>query len=174
MAEVLKVVQELWEKAQRSEENYDRFLRAVAEMDNYRKRAMRERQHEVEAVQIHLLRGLLPIVDNLDRALAQIKGQSDSKNIQEGLELISRQTQAYLESVGLKPFTSVGEVFDPHKHEAVLHVQSKDHPDHCVLEEVQKGYTLGGRVIRHALVKVVDNPPVPPADAAPDATPGIL
>ncbi len=151
-------LKELKEKAQKADEYYDNYLRAVAELDNYRKRAIKERQHEVEAVQNNLLRGLLPIVDNLERALAQIKEQADSKNMQEGLGLISRQLHTFLDSVGLTPMACVGQQFDPHKHEAVLHVPSKDHPDHYVLEEVQKGYTLHGRVIRHAVVKVVDNP----------------
>ena len=169
--EVLHAVQDLWDKAQKSQEYYDQYVRAVAELDNYRKRAIKERQHEVEAVQIQLIRGLLPIVDNLDRALNQIKGHSDSKSIQEGLELIGRQLQAYLESIGLKPLHAVGEKFDPHKHEAVLHVQSKEYPDHHVLEEVQRGYTLGNRVVRHAMVKVVDNPSSGPDAVAPDNTP---
>ena len=156
--EILHSVQTLWDKAQKAEEYYDRYLRAAAELENYRKRAIKERHQEVEAAQVHFIRGLLPIFDNLERALAQIKGQLDSKSIQDGLGLICRQVQSYLESVGLKPLTSVGEKFDPHRHEAVLHVQTKDYPDNYVLEEIQKGYTLHGRVVRHALVKVVDNP----------------
>ena len=158
MAEVLKIVQGLWDKAQKAEENYDLYLRAVAELENYRKRVAKERAHEIEAMRVQLLRLLLPIVDNLERALTQICSQPEAQSIRDGLELIGRQVQGFLESVGLKPFASTGEKFDPHKHEAVLHVQRKDHPDHTVLEEVQKGYTLDGRVIRHALVKVVDNP----------------
>ena len=114
---------------------------------------------------MQLIRGLLPVVDNLERALAQVGTQSDVKSVREGLELIARQIQTFLEAVGLAAFSAAGEKFDPHKHEAVAHVQSKEHPDHFVLEEIQKGYTLNGRVVRHALVKVVDNPQAP-AEAA--------
>ena len=154
----LQEMKTLREKAQKSDEHYDNYLRAVAELDNYRKRAVKERAYSVEAAQIYLIQGLLPIVDNFSRALLQVSGQSNAKNIQEGLSLIGRQVEAFMESVGLRPFSCVGEKFDPEKHEAVVHVPSKDHPDHTVLEEVQKGYLWHGRVVRHALVKVVDNP----------------
>ncbi len=152
-------LQALREKASKAEEYYDRYLRAVADLENYRKRSIKDRTQAVEYAQVQIIRGLIPVVDSLQRALSQIGSQSDAKSMQEGLSLIDRQVESFLQSVGLSSFSCVGEKFDPDKHEAVLHVPSKDHPDHAILEEVQKGYTLNGRVIRHALVKVVDNPP---------------
>lgn len=151
-------VQALREKAQKADEWHDKYLRMAADMENYRKRAQKDKQSAVEFAQTQIINGLLPIVDNLERALAQISNQPEAQSVRQGLELIAKQVQAYLESLGLKTFSSVGEIFDPHKHEAVLHVPSKDHPDHSVIEEIQKGYILNGRVIRHAMVKVADNP----------------
>ena len=151
-------IQALREKAQKADEWHDKYLRMAADMENYRKRAQKDKQSAVEFAQVQIIQGLLPIVDNLERGLAQITNQPAAKSVREGLELISKQIHAFLESIGLKTFNSVGETFDPHKHEAVLHVPSKDHPDHSVIEEIQKGYILNGRVIRHAMVKVADNP----------------
>ncbi len=151
-------IKALQEKAAKADENHDNYLRAVAEMENYRKRAIRDRSAAVESAEIGMIHALLPIVDNLERALAQVSGEADAKAVQEGLGLISRQIQTFLDSIGLKPIVCAGQIFDPHQHEAVLHVPTEDKPDHAVLEEVQKGYTLNGRVVRHSLVKVADNP----------------
>ncbi len=153
-----KLEQSLKELEEKAKETHDKYLLAVADLDNYRKRAQREKIAAVDDAQLSFIRGLLPVVDNIERALGQLSAHEEAKDVREGLQLIVKQVHAYLDAVGLKPFSSVCETFDPHKHEAILHVPSKDHPDHSVVEEVQKGYSWHGRIVRHALVKVADNP----------------
>ncbi len=136
-----KLEQSLKELENKAKETHDKYLLAVADLDNYRKRAQREKIAAVEDAQLSFIRGLLPVVDNIERALGQLSEKEQAKEIREGLQLIVRQLHAYLDAVGLKPFSSVGETFDPHKHEAILHVPSKDHPDDTSSESFGVGST---------------------------------
>lgn len=130
----------------------DRLLRTAAEFDNYRKRIERERREFTEYAAAEALGDMLPIIDNLERAL-QAPG-SDVDAFRRGVELIHRQMQDLLRKRGAKPIEALGADFDPTIHEAVLHEASDQHRDGEVMQELQRGYMLGERLLRPAMVKV--------------------
>lgn len=133
----------------------EQHLRALAELDNARKRLHREKEEVVRYAAESVVRALLPIVDSLDQALVAVDKQSDPTAVIKGVHLIYRQLLGLLEKEGVKRIPTVGEPFDPHKHEAVAQVEATDGAaDHTVAEEIQVGYTMHGKVIRPAMVKV--------------------
>jgi len=133
----------------------ERYLRTLAEFENTKKRLHREKEEFVRYASETIVRGLLPIIDSLDQALVAVDRQSDPEAITKGVHLIYRQLLGLLEKEGVKRIPTVGEPFDPHKHEAVAQIDTTDGtPEETVVEEVQVGYTMHGRVIRPAIVKV--------------------
>ena len=131
---------------------YDRLLRKTAEFDNYRKRTDRERQQLSEAAAADLLQELLPLVDDLERAL---RSESDDAGaIRKGVELIYKQLLETLRKRGVRPIESLGEDFDPHYHMAVAHEPAHGRREGEVIEEFRRGYMLGDRLLRPAMVKV--------------------
>lgn len=130
----------------------DRLLRTAAEFDNYRKRVERERRELSEYAGADILTGLLPVVDDLERALQSSGGDADS--FRRGVELIHKQMLDLLARRGVRTIEAVGTQFDPRYHEAVIHETSQDHPEGEVMAELRKGYTLGDRLLRAAAVKV--------------------
>jgi len=133
----------------------ERHLRMLAEFENTKKRLHREQEEFVRYASETLVRDLLPIVDSLDHALVAVDKQADPQAIIKGVHLIYRQLLGLLDQEGVKRIPTVGEVFDPHKHEAVAQVEATDGTaDETVVEEVQVGYTMHGKVIRPAMVKV--------------------
>jgi len=145
-------------KAREVEELQNRNLRLMAEFDNARKRAAREREDYVRFANESLLRELLPVLDNFDRALQAAKGEPGSGAVTAGIELIQRELLRVLEKSGAVPFHSVGQPFDPERHEAVARVPTTDQPEMTVVAETARGYLLNGRVLRPAMVTVA----VPP------------
>ena len=135
-----------------AQSNYDRYLRAVAELDNYRKRAARVRSETREEVLRDVLLQIAPILDNLDRALAQ--ATDDAASLREGVELIQTQFHEVLRRYGLEAIEAVGQPFDPTRHEALMQIESEEHPPGTVVDETEKGYTLNQRVVRPARVVV--------------------
>lgn len=131
----------------------DRLLRTAAEFDNYRKRVERERRELVDFASADLLIEILPIVDNLERAL-HAPPSSDGDSLRKGIELILKQMQDLLRKRGARAIESVGADFDPNVHEAVLHELSEHHREGEVMQELQRGYRLGERLLRPAMVKV--------------------
>ena len=131
----------------------DRLLRTTAEFDNYRKRVERERRELSEFAAADALLEMLPIVDNLERALQAPPG-AGADALRQGVELIHRQMLDLLRRRGAKPIEAVGANFDPNIHEAVLHETSDQHREGEVIQELQRGYTLGERLLRPAMVKV--------------------
>lgn len=146
--------QNLEESAKKAAENQDKYLRAVADLENYRKRAQKEKEDLLKYCNGDFIKGLLPILDNFDRAIVTMNESADIAKIKEGIDLITRQFHKYLEQLGLARVPAVGEVFDPHKHQAVMHVETDEHPENIVVEELQRGYTLNDRLLRPAMVKV--------------------
>ena len=131
----------------------DRLLRTAAEFDNYRKRVDRDRRDQADAMTAEALADLLPILDDLERALqAPATGAADS--LRKGVELIHRQMLELLRKRGVKPIQTVGADFDPRFHESVMSEPSPDHREGEVIEELRRGYTLGDRLLRPAMVKV--------------------
>ena len=132
---------------------YDRLLRKTAEFDNYRKRTDRERQQLSEAAAADLLQDLLPLVDDLDRALRAEIGD-DPETLRRGVELIQKQLVELLRKRGVKPIEALGADFDPHYHMAVAHEHAEGRREGEVIEEFRRGYMLGDRLLRPAMVKV--------------------
>ena len=140
------------ELKQQRDDYYDRLLRKTAEFDNYRKRTERERLQLSEAAAADLLTELLPLVDDMERAL-KAEGGSDAA-IRKGVELIHRQLLDVLRKRGVKPIEALGADFDPHFHQAVAHDPAEGRREGEVIEEFRRGYMLGDRLLRPAMVKV--------------------
>jgi molecular chaperone GrpE len=131
----------------------DRLLRTAAEFDNYRKRIERERRDLSEFAAADILSEFLPILDNFERALAAPSG-GDADAFKKGIELIHKQVFDLLRKRGVKPIDALGADFDPNFHQAVIHETSHDHREGEVMQELQRGYMLGDRLLRPAMVKV--------------------
>lgn len=147
-----KELERLQHEAQQAK---DQYLRTLAEFENTKKRLHREKEEFIRYAAETMIRKLLPIVDSLDQALVAVDKQSDPQAIIKGVHLIYRQLLGLLEKEGVKRIPTVGESFDPHRHEAVAQVEASDgQADNTITEEVQVGYTMHGKVIRPAMVKV--------------------
>lgn len=133
-------------------ENYDRFLRARAELDNYRKRTAGIRVETREETLRELLMKIAPILDNMRRALGQESENVES--LKQGVELIYNQIGDALKGYGLEPIEAVGQPFDPHLHEALMEVEHGEYSPGTVVEELDKGYKLNDKVVRPARVVV--------------------
>jgi molecular chaperone GrpE len=131
----------------------DRLLRTAAEFDNYRKRIDRERREQSESAAASLLVEILPVVDNLERALLAPSGP-EAAGYRAGVELILRQLGDTLRKRGVTPIEALGTDFDPRVHQAVSQESSDTHRDGEVMQEMQRGYMLGDRLLRPAMVKV--------------------
>lgn len=139
------------EKA-KAEDYFSRLVRLQADFDNYRKRVAREREDLLKYAGEQLITALLPVVDNFERALAA--KSNDYEKLLEGVEMICRQLQEVLSREGLEPIPAAGEQFNPELHEAVMREEGGDCPDNTVTEELRRGFTFKGKVIRAAMVKV--------------------
>ncbi len=139
---------------QKANANYDRYLRALAELENYKKRVHRERLDQLRYAGEDLLREILPILDNLERTLAHSQEAGDVGKVLEGVGMIQRQFHKALEKSGVTVIDKAPAPFDPAIHQALERVLDTTHPDDTVLEVLQKGYLLNGKVIRPAMVKV--------------------
>lgn len=133
---------------------YDRLLRKSAEFDNYRKRVDRERAQLAEAAASDLIEELLPLVDDLERALKTDTGTDGADAYRRGVELIHRQLVELLRKRGVRPIEALGVDFDPHFHQAVAHELAEGRREGEVIEEFRRGYMLGDRLLRPAMVKV--------------------
>jgi molecular chaperone GrpE len=129
----------------------DRLLRTAAEFDNYRKRMDRERRDLADYTAADVVTELLPIIDNLERAL---QAAADDDPLRKGVELIHKQMLDMLRKRGVKPIETLGADFDPNFHQAVIHEESAEHREGEVMQELQRGYLLGDRLLRPAMVKV--------------------
>jgi molecular chaperone GrpE len=143
------------ELKQQRDDYYDRLLRKTAEFDNYRKRTDRERIQLSEKLVGDILEELLPLVDNLERALKTGAAAGDADEaVRKGVELIHKQLLDVLRKRGVRPIEALGADFDPHFHEAVLYEPAEGRRDGEVIEEFGRGYMLGDRLLRAAMVKV--------------------
>jgi len=145
---------ELAQLKQQRDDYYDRLLRKTAEFDNYRKRTDRERLQLSEAAAADLLTELLPLVDDMERALKADAGSDGAESIRRGVELIHKQLLDTLRKRGVKPIEALGADFDPHFHQAVSYEPADGRREGEVIEEFRRGYMLGDRLLRPAMVKV--------------------
>ncbi len=162
--ELTRLSQALEEKTREADATHDRYLRALAELDNARKRAQRDREEYIRFANESLLRELLPVLDNFDRAIQAARASAEAEAFVAGVELMQRELLRVLEKFGVTAFRAVGELFNPERHEAVARVPTTDHPEMTVVEETLRGYLLNGRVLRPAMVTVAvrpDDPPTP-------------
>ncbi len=139
--------------ARERDEYYDRLLRKTAEFDNYRKRVERERREQADYAAADVLSDLLPLIDDLERALSADTATS-ADAYRKGVELIHKQMLDLLRRRGVTPIEAVGRQFDPHLHQAVTHETVPGHPEGEVVEEFRRGYKLRDRLLRPAMVKV--------------------
>ncbi|MEK7306278.1 MAG: nucleotide exchange factor GrpE [Nitrospirota bacterium] len=132
----------------------DKYLRICADFENYKKRSMKEQMESAKYANERILKELLPAIDNLERAILHSKETSDLKGLVEGVELTYKQFLDSLGRFGVKVVQSIGEPFDPSRHQALGQVESDKHDENIVIEELQKGYLLEDRILRPALVNI--------------------
>jgi molecular chaperone GrpE len=144
----------LQDAEKKAAENYDKYVRAVAELDNYRKRAAREKADAIQYGNETLLRDILPLVDGMDRALEHACNSEDFEAFKKGLKLLRGQFLGCLQKHGVEMIDTAGKDFDPHVHEAMMQVESAEHEDSQVVGEFERGYLLNGRLLRPAKVSV--------------------
>ena len=136
----------------------DKLLRAQADWDNSRKRILREKEDAVRYAAEGLLEKLLPVLDNFEMGMQAAKTATDAKSIAQGLEMVLAQFHQVLKEAGVETIDAVGHPFDPHRHEALGHHESADHPEGQVLQQLRKGYKLKDRLLRAASVFVAKPP----------------
>ena len=131
----------------------DKYLRLAAEYDNYRKRTAREKEHVYSDAKIDTIKPFLAVLDNLERGVSQFE-EGDAHR--QGLELICKQFEEVLTKLNVAEIPALGEKFDPEKHNAVMHTEDENAAENTVVEVFQKGYTLGDKILRFAMVKVAN------------------
>lgn len=146
----------------------DRLLRTMAELDNVRKRSKREVEDASVMGRSEVLREILPVVDSIDLALSSADPTGSAAPIIEGIEMVRKQFFSATERFGLKSVECVGKAFDPNFHEAVAQVPSASHPAGKIVEEMRKGYVLGERLLRAAMVVVSAGEPKPAVETQPE------
>ncbi len=134
----------------------DKYLRLLAEYDNYKKRTAKEKEAlKVDSVG-DAVTSLLPIIDNFERAIASFTDADKETDFFKGVEMIYNQTKDAFIKLGVEEIKSLGEEFNPELHNAIMHIEDETVADNIIVEEFQKGYTYGGKVIRYSMVKVAN------------------
>jgi molecular chaperone GrpE len=151
---------ELKERAGKADENWERLLRTTADFDNFKKRAAREKQEAIKFANEGLLQKLLPVLENLDMALAatQSARPEDGQSLQSGVNMISQQLKNVLMEAGLEELDALGKPFDPNLHEALMQKEAPDVPEGQVVQQLRKGYKFRDRLLRPAGVVVAKQP----------------
>lgn len=149
-------------------DEHEKMLRAVADLENYKKRALKEKEEVQKFGNERILKDLLPVFDNLDRALDAAKSAADFESLRKGVEMTRKLFEDTLGKHGVRAFSAQGQVFDPNRHEAMSAAETTQMPPNHVHSEVLRGFTLNDRLVRPALVVVSRAPsaPAPPADTA--------
>ena len=133
----------------------DRVKRQMAEFENFRKRTEKEKTMMFETGARSVIEKILPVVDNFERGLATVPEEEKGGAFAQGMEMIYKQLLTELENMEVKPIPTVGEEFDPNLHNAVMQVESEEYESGVIAQELQKGYTYRGSVVRHSMVAVV-------------------
>ena len=143
-------------KDEKIEELTDRVKRQMAEFDNFRKRTEKEKASMYEIGAREIIEKILPVVDNFERGLGSVPEEEKNAPFVEGMEKIYKQLITTMEGMGVEPIEAVGKEFNPDFHNAVMHVEDEAVGENIVVEELQKGYTYKGFVVRHSMVKVAN------------------
>jgi len=146
-----KLSRELESIQKEKEELFGQLQRLQADFDNYRKRTKEEREQVADNALAEFMKSLLPVLDNFERAL---ESAGENEGFTSGVRMIFKQLKETLEKEGLETIEAEGKVFDPYIHEAVVQVDSSDHEENTVVEELQKGYKFRGKLVRPSMVKV--------------------
>jgi molecular chaperone GrpE len=153
------IEQKLTDAAAETARLRDQLLRTAADFDNYRKRSRRAEDDAQRRGREQMLKDLLPVFDNLERAVQHAESAPDAQAVVAGLRMVLKQFGDTLEKAGIKRIATVGLPFDPTRHEAISQIESPDHPPGVVVAEVQPGYTMGDNLVRAALVVVSTGAP---------------
>jgi len=149
-----ELLEKLKEVEQRSQENYDLYMRAYAEMENIKKRGAKEREDLAKFANESLIREILPVIDSLEKALIHAGDSTNPSGLAEGIEMTLKGLMGALEKAGLKTVEAMGKPFDPQFHEAISQQPDDTVPPKHVIMEMQKGYVLNGRLMRPAIVVI--------------------
>jgi molecular chaperone GrpE len=150
--------QQLQAKEEEAKNNYDRFLRQVAELENFKKRTLRDKEDSIRFANEYLIRDLLPVLDNLERAVTHAKGGGNGRPLVDGVEMVLKGFFDVLSKHGVTQIAAAGQPFDPAKHEAMAQVETDAYAPNTVVEEHHKGYLFHDRLLRPALVSVAKSP----------------
>jgi molecular chaperone GrpE len=160
-------LEELKTRAARADEHWDRLLRTAADLENFKKRAARERLEAAQSANVALLLKLLPVLDHFEMAQATTQTAeappSGIASLQAGIAMIQQQLKSVLAETGLEEIDASGKPFDPTLHEAVSQLETDDAPEGQVVQQIRKGYKLRDRLLRPAAVVVAKKPSAPPA-----------
>ncbi len=140
--------------------NWDLYLRERADLENFRKRSQREKEDAIRFANDRLLREMVPVLDNLERAVEHAGEDTGAESLLEGIDMTVTMFRKVLEDAGVKPIQAVGEPFDPNLHQAMGQVETDEYPPNTVSAEFQKGYLLHDRLLRPSLVMVAKPPAV--------------
>jgi len=157
-AQLDQLKDQLKTKEAEAKENYERFVRQVAELENFKKRSNREKEEAIRFANEYLIKDLLPVIDNLERAISHAQGGGNGKPLVEGVEMVLKGLLDILGKHGVVAISAMGQPFDPGKHEAMAQVESGECPQNTVVEEHHKGYLYHDRLLRPALVSVAKAP----------------
>jgi molecular chaperone GrpE len=152
--QVTELQQALAAKTEECQGLNDRYLRSAAEFENYKRLAQRDQRDQIRYGNEQILKELLPVIDNLERAVKAAKDSGESEGLVQGVDLTLKQLMGVLTKFGVQSVSTVGQPFDPTAHHAVTSVTSAQIPEHHVVEEFQRGYRLHDRILRAAMVSV--------------------
>jgi molecular chaperone GrpE len=153
--EVVEALKQHVDQLREEVETYkDRWMRSSAEFENYKKRLTREKEDWIKYGNENLLKAILPIIDNLERALAHAEAQDNCESLQEGIQMIHRQFLTVLDRFGVQRIEALHQPFDPSLHEAMMQVGSDEHEPNTIVQELEKGYLLQDRLLRPTKVAV--------------------
>jgi len=140
------------------QEKYDtlnqQYIRLAADFDNYRKRQEQERENLLKYGSENALKKLIEVLDNFERGKKALEKVEDCQQVKDSFDLVHKQTIETLTKLGLEPIETEGQIFDPNFHEAVMQTPTNDYPEHTIINELQKGYKMGDKVLRASLVNV--------------------
>jgi len=153
-AQLEELGKQIEQERKSAEEARNQYLRTLADFQNFRRRSEEQKGEIGQFANRELILGLLPIIDNFERALAAAEKSQSYESLVGGVGLTLRQILDYLKKNGVDPIDAVGKEFDPNFHEAVMRVDDGEHPENTVVDELQRGYTMHARVLRPSMVKV--------------------
>lgn len=156
--ELAELRDKLQAKEKESGENYQRYLRQVAEAENFKKRVNREKEDAIRFANENLIKDILPVIDNLERAISHAQGGGNGNPLVEGVEMVLKGLLDVFSKHGVVQVPAVGTIFDPGKHEAMAQVESSEHEPNTIINEHHKGYLFRDRLLRPTLVTIAKAP----------------